>query len=81
MAPLEVIRQLMGWINTIPADVSSIQKALKAGDSIGLFPGTCALCILPFANGQIRKRVVRRVLTGFEMTKLRFLRQIRRENR
>ena len=36
---LQVIRQLMGWINTIPADATSIQKALNGGDSIGLFPG------------------------------------------
>ncbi|CAK9068127.1 Diacylglycerol O-acyltransferase 2 (AtDGAT2) [Durusdinium trenchii] len=37
-----VIRQLMGWINTIPADATSIQKALNGGDSIGLFPGGVA---------------------------------------
>lgn len=37
-----VIRQLMGWIDCIPADLPSIGKALQAGDSIGLFPGGIA---------------------------------------
>ena len=37
-----VIRQLMGWINALPADAAAIRRALQEGDSICLFPGGVA---------------------------------------
>jgi len=37
-----LIRQLLGWIGSIPADRASMSAALKNGESIGLYPGGIA---------------------------------------
>jgi len=36
---IPVIRHLMTWIGCVPVDRASMSAALRAGDSIGLFPG------------------------------------------
>merc|ERR1711884_14093 len=37
-----LIRHLLGWIGSIPADRASLSAALKNGDCVGLFPGGIA---------------------------------------
>lgn len=59
---IPVIRQLMGWINTIPVDPSSIRKALKGGDSIGLFPGGVAEMVRTDSN---QEKLLLRSRKGF----------------
>lgn len=44
------IRQLLGYIGSIRADKASISRALKNGDSVGLFPGGIAEMVRTDAN-------------------------------
>ena len=59
---IPVIRQLIGWINTIPVDSGSIRKALKAGDSVGLFPGGVAEMVRTDGN---QEKLLLRSRKGF----------------